>query len=268
MTDPAQPTAELEVETLRDDALLRVFRRQGMTDRLVLCFSSVGRDPAEAPPIEWQRLAGRNPADHLLFLADPKRSWLNRPGLIEEMVAAIEAEAARVQARRIAAIGLSLGAFSALVLPGFTRIDSVMALSPQYSVDPSVLPMEKRWMNYREAIAEFRIRNASLHFVPECRYFVFVGDHPVERFQRRLMQPLPNLDCYVMKDSLHNTHIRLRQNRLLDPVIDACLDGDADRVRALMAGPFGPPLGAQPRQSFFQILMQHEAGSPNKAGKG
>ena len=230
--------AKLELETLRDDAELIASRRAGKTDRLVVCFSSIGSDPAVNPLPEWKRLAGRDPSDHLLFLADPARSWLNRPGLIEEMAAVIEAEAERVQALRVVAIGHSLGGFSALVMPAFTRIDVAAAFSPQYSIDPAVVPTEWRWEQYRNAIQDFRIHSANDHLRPECLYFVFLGARRREHAQRRQAKALPNLDYYVMAETLHDTPGRMKKAKILDTLIDACFDQNRDRVQELMIKAF------------------------------
>ena len=238
MTKPAE-IAEIPLEILRDDAGLRVMRRAGQSDRMVVCFSSVGAGPDVPPPPEWQRLAGRNPSDHLLFLADPARSWLNRPELIEEMGDTITAESTRLQVRRTAAIGFSLGGFSTLVMPAFAKIDVALALSPQISVDPSVVPEEKRWKLYRDKIAYYRIRSAEDHIQPHCQYFIFLGAHPRERLQRQQVGHHPNLDYYVMANSNHNTQVRLKEAGVLDAVIDACFDGARDRVQQIMAEKFG-----------------------------
>ncbi|OZA01030.1 MAG: hypothetical protein B7Y02_17950, partial [Rhodobacterales bacterium 17-64-5] len=158
---------------MRDDAGLRVWRIAGQTRRLVVCFSGVGRGGSRQPqPPEFQRLSALVPRDHLLFIADPARSWLNRPGLIAEITQAIEAEAAAVEAKQVCTLGHSLGGFSALVIPAFTRVDVAVALSPQYAVDPAIVPTEARWQDLRAAIPAFAIGNADDYVRPDPRYFV------------------------------------------------------------------------------------------------
>lgn len=182
----------------------------------------------------------RVPQHHLLYLADPKRSWLNRPGLIEEMVEAIEGEVARSGAARICAIGVSLGAFSAMVLAGFTRIDVVVAHSPQYSVDPALVPGEQRWRSYIDDIPAFRIRSVADHLQPHTQYFVFISRHGRELPQRRLIQARPNLDLYLMgPESYHNTQLTMRSVGVLDRVTEACFGLDRDLVRGIMQEAIG-----------------------------
>lgn len=196
----------------------------GETSRLVVCFSGVGREGAsEPPPAEFQRLAGRSPRDHLLFIADPGRTWLNRAGLIEEIKAQIEAEAARMGATQICTLGHSLGGYTALVMPAFTKVDVAIALSPQYAVDPVVVPTETRWADLRAAIPAFRIRNVEDHIQPAGQYFVFFGRHPREKVQRYLASPHANLDLYVLPRTHHNTPQKMKEAGVLDIVLDACL---------------------------------------------
>lgn len=218
-----------------------VWRKPGQTDRLVLCFSSVGTDSGEPPPPEWRRrMERRVPQDHLLYLADPTRSWLNRPGLIEQMVDAIQSEAARSGAKRICAIGISMGAFSAMVLAGFTRIDVVVAHSPQYSVDPALVPDEQRWRKFVDAITTFRIRSVADHLQPHCQYFVFLSRHGRELPQRRLIRAQSNLDLYLMSpQAYHNTHLTMRSAGVLDRVTEACFSLKRDQVCDIMEETFG-----------------------------
>ena len=219
----AAPLGGLEV--LRDDAGLRLWRMAGETTRLVVCFSGVGADPALPPPPEWQRLAAWAPRDHLLFVADPGRSWLNREGLIAEIVDAIEAEVDRCGATQVCTLGHSMGGFAALVIPAFTPVDAAVALSPQYAVDPAVVPNETRWTSYRDAIPQYRVSNAADHIVADCRYYVFFGRHPREAVQRNLAQARENLELYVMPGTHHNAPQKMKAAGVLDTVIAACFAG-------------------------------------------
>ena len=219
----AVPLGGLEV--LRDDAGLRLWRMPGQTARLVVCFSGVGADPDAPPPPEWQRLAAWGPRDHLLFISDPGRTWLNREGLIEEIVDAIESEVDHTGATQVCTLGHSMGGFAALVIPAFTHVDVAVAMSPQYAADPAVVPTETRWTTYRDAIPQYRLSNAADHIVAGCQYYVFFGRHPREAVQRDLAQALENLELYVMPGTHHNTPQRMKAAGVLDTVINACFAG-------------------------------------------
>jgi pimeloyl-ACP methyl ester carboxylesterase len=250
MTDPdaqaAEDRAHEPPECLRNDDRLRVWRVAGETTRLIVCFSGVGRDSMTAPVPEFMRLAGWAPRDHLLFIADPSRSWLNRPGLIEDMVALIEAEVARIGATKVFTLGHSMGGFSAMVIPAFTKVDVAVALSPQYSLDLKVVPTEKRWAQFREKIAEFRISNAADYLRPNTQYYVFMGRHPVEAPQRDLVKPADNLQLFVMPGVKHDTSQRLKEAGLLDGVVAACFEGRGDHVKPMLKKAFPGPNRLKP----------------------
>jgi hypothetical protein len=219
------PPNQLVPQPIRDDAGLRAWRLPGETRRLVVCFSGIGRGGADAPPPpEFQRLAGRAPRDHLLFIADPARTWLNREGIIDEIKALIESEAAGIDATQICTLGHSLGGYTALVMPAFTKVNVAIALSPQYAVDPGVVPTETRWADLRAAIPAFRIANVEDHIRDTGQYFVFFGRHPREKVQRYLAQPHANLDLYILPRTHHNTPQKMKEAGVLDSVLDACLN--------------------------------------------
>lgn len=221
----AEPSPLGGLAVLRDDAGLRLWRMAGETQRLVVCFSGVGADPALPPPPEWQRLAAVEPRDHLLFIADPGRTWLNRAGLIEEIVDAIEAEVDHTGATQVCTLGHSMGGFAALVIPAYTHVDVAVAMSPQYAADPAVVPTESRWADYRAAIPVYRVSNAGDHIVAGCQYYVFFGRHPREAVQRDLAAAHENLELYVMPGTHHNTPQRMKAAGVLDLVIHACFAG-------------------------------------------
>jgi hypothetical protein len=219
---------------LRDDGLMRLWRREGTGNRLVVCCSGVGRHDDRLPEAEFNRLAYWAAPDHLLFFADPKRTWLNAPGLIEALVAEIEAEAARVGASEICMIGHSMGAYAAMVIPAFTKVDVALAFSPQYIVDPVCLPEETRWQIWREKIESFRIASVADHLVPQCQYFVVHGRNKREAVQRDLVLPLVNLDMFILPGTYHSTPKKLKELGILDAVIEAGFAKDRAKLHQIM----------------------------------
>jgi len=218
---------------VRDDAGLRVWRVAGQTRRLVVCFSGVGpADGALAP--EFLRLIAMTPRDHLLFIADPARSWLNRPGLIDEITAVIEAEVAATGATQICTLGHSMGGFCAVVISAFTRVDCAVAFAPQFSVDPALVPAEDRWQDLRDQIPTFTIGNADDYVQPRSHYIVFFGAHRREAPQRDLVRPRPNLDLFVIPRTHHNVPQRLKDAGILDQILTACFDNRLTKVENLL----------------------------------
>ena len=228
------PRPEIQIETLRDDRRLRVWRHRGQSNRLVVCFSGVGRDWRAPPRLELAKTACAAGRDHALYFADPARSWLNAPLLAEEIAGLIEAEVARTGATQVVALGHSLGGFSALVLSGFTRFDVVLALSPQMSIDPALVPDERRWSTLRARIPAFRIRAASDHMARATQHYVLFGTAAREAPQRRLLRPAPNVQCFDLPRVRHDSVVRIHQAGVLDEVVQLAFAGRTRRLRQLL----------------------------------
>ncbi len=233
---PPQPAARapITIETLRDDARLRIWRHPGQGRRLVVVFSGVGTDRSKPPGLELARVATGPAGDPALFFADPARSWLNAPGLMEEVVATVKAEAARLGAEEIVAVGHSMGGYSALVLGGHVRLRRVLALSPQFSVDPAVVPDEDRWPMFRRHIAEYRIRSANDHLQPETQYYVIFGKHRREAPQLRLVPKAANVALFMLPDVRHDSIKRLARQGVLDEVVQLAFGGRTRKLRILL----------------------------------
>lgn len=133
----------------------------GPGEALVISFASIGHDPSRAPSPEFvgSATAGGRPA---LFVADESRSWTNAPGFAEMLVTALTAVKARQPVRQVLLIGQSMGAFAALVAASLIPADAVIAIGPQFSVDPGVMPGEVRWAEWTHRIAAFRTPTAPL----------------------------------------------------------------------------------------------------------
>lgn len=217
----AQPPGRppVEIELVRDDARMRLWRHRGKSDRLVVCFSGVGRDRRQPPRLEFARIAAQSGRDHVLYFADPQRSWLNAPGLIEDIAALVEAEAARLGVAHVVAMGHSLGGFSALVLGGFTKVDVALALSPQLSIDPALVPDEPRWMMFRKHIETIRIRQAADHMQETTLHYVIFGRDRREAPQRALLRPAPNVQSFELPRVRHDSVMRLYQAGILEDVV-------------------------------------------------
>ncbi|MFN7051072.1 MAG: hypothetical protein ACK4NH_03050 [Gemmobacter sp.] len=233
---PAQPAARrpIHVETLRDDDRLRIWRHPGQGRRLVVAFSGVGTDRSKPPPLELARVATGPAGDPALFFADPARSWLNAPGLIEEVAGLVQAEAARLGVDEVVAVGHSMGGFSALALGGHVRLSRVLALSPQFSVDPSVVPDEPRWPMFRKHIAEYRIRRADEQMRPGTQYYVIFGKHRREAPQLRLVPKAANVALFMLPDVRHDSVKRLAQQGVLEEVIQLAFGGRTRKLRILL----------------------------------
>jgi len=232
-------TELLTIRPVLETPDLLVWEHQGTSDRLVVCFSGVGPDPEVAPGYEFAQTATGDGKDTVLFIADPKRTWLNGPGLIEKIAALVIEVALRVGARTVCTLGHSMGGYAACVLPGFLKVDVAVAMSPQVSVHPEVVADDPRWMNWREQISQFRVQHVADHVAKGTRYFAFFGTHRREAPQRDRFPTGENIELLLMHSTHHNTAQRMRARGILDTVIQAAFDDRIYRVRRLIRRNFG-----------------------------
>lgn len=233
---------QLLITPMRADADLMTFQHEGQNTRLVICLSGVGKDSEDIPPYEFARSATENGQNHVLFVVDPKRTWLNGDGVIERI---LEDTAKIVDGHGITSIctlGHSMGGFAAIVLADFMEVDTVVSLAPQHSVHPDVAGNEHRWRNWVDPIADFRIRSVDDHWVNETSYHVIHGNHNRDKFQRDRFPVRAGLVHTILPDTTHAVPQRLKREGMLDQVVSLCLNNRTRRVRQMLE-----PLGAYRR---------------------
>ncbi|MFY0621447.1 MAG: hypothetical protein JXQ89_07110 [Pelagimonas sp.] len=210
---------------------LTVWEHRGPSDTLVVCFSGIGTDPEQSPPYEFARSATQNGQHNTLFIADPNRTWLNGPGLLDQICDEVDHFRAAVGARQVISVGHSMGGFSALALPGFVKVDTVLAFAPQLSVHPEVVPDETHWMVYRDRIQDYRIRSIEDHLNSDTRYIVLHGRHGREAPQRDRFPRRDNLRHFIMPHTHHNVPQRLKKEGVLDTVFEQAISHQPRRLR-------------------------------------
>lgn len=137
----------------------------GRSRRLVVSIAGVGRNRKQVPPIEFARIAHWNGENHVLYVSDESRSWMNGPGLAEFLVDAVKGVAEQIGAEQITVVGNSMGGTMAMILASLMPIDHVVAITPQFSAHPGVVPEEDRWTYFRD-----RIRDWPFPQVPDLRH--------------------------------------------------------------------------------------------------
>ena len=230
---PALP--RLEIPLLRQDRRMWVWWHRGSSRRLVVVFSSVGHGPETPPPLEFAQSATAGGRDSAVFIADPQRSWLNAPRLVEEIVEVIEAARDEVGATQTVTMGYSMGGFAALAIGGFVPVDAALAFSPQISIDPVLVPGEKRWMRYRKRIEAIRIRSAAEHMAEGTAHTILMGQSQVEAAQVRLVPEAANTDTFLLPGTGHDSAPRVKAAGILPQVIDLAFSRRGDALAELLS---------------------------------
>ncbi|MEM8577893.1 MAG: hypothetical protein AAGF60_08595 [Pseudomonadota bacterium] len=223
-----------------DDLEVWVHEGAAPSGQLVVSFSSVGPNPDVVPPVEFPRLATADGQGHALFIVDKTRSWLNAPGLLERVVAQIEAQVQATGADRVVTLGNSMGGYNAALIAGFTKVDVALGFSPQATVHPDVAGDDLRWPRYRIDIEDHRFEGLHKHLSETCTYIAIYGDRPREAPQFRRFPDAPNTHVVMLPGHGHGTAFTLKAKNLLGAAVHTAFAGDVDGLLAAL----GPKLGA------------------------
>lgn len=212
-------------------APLRMQYRGGSTDTLVVSLAGAGRNDFEKPCNEFYKTAAQGGRNHVLFVIDDSRSWLNGPGVADQIVAAIRLLRRAIGASRVVALGNSMGGTMALHLAQIAPIDAVIALTPQYSVDPKVLPDETRWQKFRDQIERYDFRTLDVLPEAQCEVTILHGDSTdelrhAERFPRHA-----DLSHYILPGFDHELARDLHMAGALTEVIASAIEGRRARIQ-------------------------------------
>lgn len=137
-------------------------------------------------------------------------------------------------ARRIATYGSSMGAYAALRMADALGATAVLALTPQYSIDPAKVPWERRWLqdgadiDWREEI-DGPIRCTAIPYV----VFDPVSDdvHHVERIEQDIA-----IQRIAIPFGRHPITTYLSDTGLLAPLALSVVNGEGDPVSLMWAG--------------------------------
>lgn len=215
----------------------------GPGDALVIAFASVGHDPTRIPSPEFvgSATAGGRPA---LFISDESRSWGNAPDFAEMLTAAVDQVKSRQRIRRTLLIGQSMGAFCALVAAGLIPTDAVLAIGPQFSVDPSVM-REERWAGWTRRIPAFRHPTAPL---PEGPRITLMHGMEDDMPQAMAFPQRKGVDHILFPGLAHSAlapHLKARG--CLPGLIESALAGDRRRLLRIASGAGGQRRDQLPR---------------------
>lgn len=223
----------LALELVHDAPPLRIRYRPGQGDRLVLSFSGVGQSTAlgDEPALEFFRSASDGGQNHVLHITDQSRSWLNAPGMAEAIAETARAEADRTGARRIAALGNSMGGTMALLIARFLPVERVIAFAPQYSVEPAIVPEEAKWKRLRRMIAQYRFPAVD-SIAATGQQFVLHGDSDEELIHALRFPTAPNLDHFIFPGHSHDLGGDLKANGAAARLVQLGLTGTAAEFAA------------------------------------
>ncbi|MBL4929173.1 hypothetical protein [Fuscibacter oryzae] len=228
---------QLSFERLWNNPPWTVDFLDGPKDDLVIAFSSIGHDPCHTPSPEFVGTATANGTRRTLFVMDDSRSWANDPGFEKALIRSLETISARHPITRITTIGLSMGAFSALVAAQVLPVDVVLAFGPQWSVASGMVPGETRWSRWTAALSPLRWPTAPLPSLGHAYLFHGAQD---DLPQALPFPQQPGTDHILFPDLGHSDLVpHLKARGALGGLLDAALAGDRRRLLRIAASAGG-----------------------------
>ena len=217
-------------ETAFDDETMTVLHIAGQPDQCIVSFTGVGHAMGgiDMQHPEFSRGGG---GETRLFVIDKKRSWGN-----EIDWDTLEAQVDRlVPGAKITTLGNSMGGFLALLAAPKLGADHAIAFAPQWSIDPAIVPTEKRWASYRKQISEIRYPDLSEAIDGPAQVFVFFGADPIDALHVDFFARYRDrIGLFVLENCGHDVASHIKNHGQLYPVIQTCREGGD--VSALLEG--------------------------------
>ena len=142
----------------------------------VISFSGAG-NTLQGTNLEFYNL--KNNGYNVIWVLDPTVSWFNNINPADIIK--------HIKTENVYAVGNSMGAYNATIFSLFYNVKKVLGFAPQYSVDPTIVPWEKRWHRYTKDIKKFK--HPHLKFVPWTDY-TFIFGH--KGYETKHMDLIPN----------------------------------------------------------------------------
>ncbi len=238
---------ESPLTTIVDDGPLRIRYLPGRFETLVVSFSGVGSERAAPPVEEFFSIASDHGNNHVLFVIDESRCWLNNGDMIEKILVAIRQTVAKTGAQRVVALGNSMGGTMALIVARYFTFDAAIAIVPQYSVDPEVVPEEHRWRFFRRQIQGFRFPVVDTFRADRTRYYLLHSCIPKEQRQALRFPEVPGVGQYMIPGAGHRLATYLKRKGVLEPLIRYAIAGKPRKFRRAVQR-----IGGQHRQTYIQ----------------
>lgn len=213
----------------------------GRSDRLILAFSGVGERTEAIPTPEAPRLTGWDGENHVLFISDASRSWMNATGLADTPVSAVQGLVDRINPTRIVAFGNSMGGSMALIFAGLFKVDAVLAIVPQYSVKQDIVPEERRWHHFRDGITHWPFPAVSFVAGNPAQVMVLHGGEAREMPHAMRFNAPIGVDHYVVPQYGHALAACLKRDGVLQRLLQAVITGDFTAARLAVQAAGGIP---------------------------
>ncbi|WP_371224352.1 hypothetical protein [Roseovarius sp. 2305UL8-3] len=159
-----------------------------------------------------------------IFIRSRQSNWF-QDRETEDLCAAIRA--AIPEDARVTLYGASMGAYGALLCAGLLRAERVVAVSPQYSIDPKVVPFERRWREHSDRIGRFRY-DLNAMMARDAQKHVFYDTLHPDRRHIDLFERDENFRAHCLPGASHHILRYFKETGTIDTFLSVLMDPDAD----------------------------------------
>jgi hypothetical protein len=209
----------------------------GTSRTAIVSFSGIKGMTGYVQAEEFRKSLAGTP-HNVYYVKDKARHWYN--GSFDQIVEILNTDFRRRRIRRVLTLGNSMGGFGAIIFAGRLKgCRAAIAFAPQSSVDPTIVPWERRYRKHTDSVAEWAGLDAKKLFADHVNYAVFFGgDAPNDmRHAKRLAaRPRPNVSVYLLAGTGHGVARHLKMQGVLQELVQRLTNEDEarDAVRAAL----------------------------------
>jgi len=256
-----------EPQPMTAEPPLYVHNLKGQNKRLIVSFAGVGTRPKDVPAPIFVGTSSNFGENHVLYIADETRSWMNGEGIAEQIVDIVQTYRDENDIEEVVTLGNSMGGFSAIVLADLMHVDRVIAFGPQYSMRSEIVPEEERWRRYFNKIDTWRFDYVGEMAQKDTTYYIVHGDRDGETDHWRRFPRGKMINHYIVQNAGHRLPTMLRKRKRLKALVQQGFEGRTKRFRVNLERSFGRNFDAYQRAVYEkQILAQGATEQTDKAG--
>ncbi|MFC2951599.1 hypothetical protein ACFOOP_06645 [Marinicaulis aureus] len=232
-----------KAKTIYQDRVVRIRALEGGSKVLFVSFTGIGHQLGGLQTDEFIGTIHDGGKNTALFVSDMQRLWYNHANLVPQALRTIWTIQDDLQPKKVVAIGNSMGGFGAILFSRMINADTVIAISPQFSVCDEIVPEEDRWREFRQRIKMYRYPDIAHAFGNKTQYFVFSGVIPEERRHMDRLPDARNIHKFYVPNQGHSLAAVFKENGIQKRIVSSCYTLPpmiADmRIRRLLKKTFG-----------------------------
>ena len=209
------------LDCLFEDEHCAIYFHETDGDRVIVSFTGVGH-ALGGIDVQRPEFLKASSFGSLVFVIDKNRSWGNNLDL--DAITRVIRQAS--DDKPIHCLGNSMGGFLAILFSKPLGAERVIAFTPQWSIDPQIVPGEKNWETYRNNIARIRYRDLRDSFDPACSYLAVFGNDTGERVHCQFFEHREEVELFRIRKTGHEVAKYLKDKGVLYDLMSGWFDGN------------------------------------------